>query len=183
MRLLGLLNLQGLAGLAAALALGIMLLVQKGETRHWQKQSGQFEQLYRAEQSAFARTVADYRAAAAAARAADRAAAERVRAEQRAINERTIDGYQARLAAARARARRLQFADAPPPADPCAGRAAPMPGLSAAACDTDQAAGQDRLPARDALIATEQAIQLDALIDWVKRQARIDPNAEPAAPR
>ena len=70
-----LLNIQGIAGIAAALALLAMLLVQKIETRHWRKQSGEFEQLYHAEQNAFVRTVADYRAAAAAARAADLAAA------------------------------------------------------------------------------------------------------------
>ncbi len=37
------LNLQGVAGLAAALALLALLLVQKGETRHWKKRSNQFE--------------------------------------------------------------------------------------------------------------------------------------------
>lgn len=183
MRLLGLLNMQGIAGLAGALALAVMLLVQKGETRHWRNQSGQFEQLYRAEQAAFARTVADYRAAAEAARAADRAAADRVRAEQQAINERTVHDYQTRLAAARDRARRLQLAAAAAPADPCGGRTAPVPGLSAAACGADQAAAQDRLPAGDALVATEQAIQLDELVRWVKRQAAVDPNAPASAAR
>jgi hypothetical protein len=52
-----------------------------------------------------------------------------------------------------------------------------MPGLSAAAGKSDQAAGEDRLPDGDALTATEQAIQLDELIKWVKRQWAIDPNA------
>lgn len=51
------LNGQGIAGLAASLALAVLLLVQKGDTRHWRKQSSQFEQLYRAEQTAFAGTV------------------------------------------------------------------------------------------------------------------------------
>ena len=45
MTFLRLLNIQGIAGLAAALVLGVMLLVQKGETRHWRRQSAQFEQL------------------------------------------------------------------------------------------------------------------------------------------
>ena len=176
MSIVRLLGPQGLVGLAAALALGAMLLVQKIETRHWRKRSGQFEQLYRAEQSAFARTVSAYRAAAEAARAADRAAAERVRAEQHAINERTVHDYEARLADARARARRLQLT-APTDSDSCHGRAAPMPGLPAAACGADQGAGQNGLPASDALLATEQALQLDALIGWVRNQAAIDPNA------
>jgi hypothetical protein len=51
-----------------------------------------------------------------------------------------------------------------------------VPKLSAAAGGAAQAAGQDRLPAPDALTATEQAIQLDELIKWVKAQAEVDPN-------
>jgi len=64
-----LLNIQGIAGIAAALALLSLLLAQKLETRHWRKQSGQYEQLYRAEQGASAQTVASYRAATEAAEA------------------------------------------------------------------------------------------------------------------
>lgn len=177
MRLLGLLNIQGLAGLAAAAALAVLLLAQKIETRHWRKQSGQFEQLYHAEQDALARTVANYRAAAEAARAADKAAADRVRAEQRAINERIAHDYEARLAVLRDRAGRLQPGVAAPRTDSCRGGAAPMPGLPPAACRSAAIPGQDGLPASDAVIATAQAIQLDELIDWVRRQAAIDPNA------
>ena len=176
MRLLGPLNVQGFAGLAAAAALVVLLLIQTGETRHWRKQSGQFEQLYHAEQDAFARTVANYRAAAEAARAADKAAADRVRAEQRAINERITHDYEKRLAVLRDRTGRLRSAAAAAGADPCRRGTAPMPGVPAAACPAAAGAGQDRLLAEDAVIATEQAIQLDALIQWVKRQAAIDPN-------
>jgi hypothetical protein len=169
--ILRLLNPQGIAGLAVAICLALLLLLQKGETRHWKKQSGQFEQLYRDEQSAFAGTVANYRAAADAARAADRAAAERVAAEQRAINERTEDEYEARLADARARARRLQLETRTAAADSGSGGSPAMPGLPAAAGQPPQASGQDGLP--DALTATEQAIQLDELIKWVKPQAAV----------
>lgn len=168
-----LLGPQGIAGLAASLCLAILLVIQKGETRHWRKQSGQYEQLYRGEQAAFAATVANYRAAALAARAADLAAAERVRAEQRAINERTANDYEARLAGARARAGRLRVEAEPAAADPGRGGAAPVPGLSAPASGTAQGPAQDRLPADDALTATEQAIQLDELIKWVKEQAGV----------
>ena len=45
--ILRLLNAQGIAGLAASLCLALLLVLQKGETRHWKKQSSQFEQLYR----------------------------------------------------------------------------------------------------------------------------------------
>jgi hypothetical protein len=170
-----LLNAQGILGLAGSLALGVLLLVQLGETRHWKKQSASFEQLYRNEQSAFAATVAHTRAAAERARAADLANAERVAAEQRLINERTADDYEKRLAAARVAAERLRVA-AEAAADPRAGGSPRLPGLPAAPAGIAHAPGQDRLHPSDALTATEQAIQLDELINWVRRQAAIDPN-------
>jgi hypothetical protein len=173
--ILRLFGIQGIAGLVVALCLGLLLALQKGETRHWKKQSGQFEQLYRGEQAAFAGTVANYRAAAETARAAGRAAAERVAAEQRAVSERINDDYQNRLAAARAAADRLRV-QSRPAADPGSGRSASVPGLSIAAGGSHQAAREDGFPAEDRLTATEQAIQLDELIKWVKAQARIEPD-------
>jgi hypothetical protein len=177
MMLLRMLNWQGIAGIAASLCLAVLLALQKGETRHWRKQSGQFEQLYRAEQSAFATTVASYRAAAETARAADRAAAERVAAAQRAINERTIHDFEARLAVARASADRLRR-EAGAATDPGSGGSPPVPGLSASPGQSPQAAGNG-FSLADRLVATEQAIQLDELINWVRRQAAVDPNSDP----
>src|SRR5438270_13709387 len=107
--ILKLLNWQGMAGIAASLALAILLIVQKGETHHWKKASAGFEQLYRQEQAAFATTVANYRSAADQARAADRANLQRIAAEQQIINERTANDYETRLAAARAAAQRLRL--------------------------------------------------------------------------
>ena len=173
--ILRLLNWQGIAGIAASLTLGVLLLIQKAETRHWKKESASFEQLYRQEQAAFATTVADYRGAATQARAADESNAERVAVEQRAINERTDHDYEARLAAARAAAQRLRLA-AQTPADRGARGDAPVPGLPAAASGSAQAADEDRLPRSDALVATEQAIQLDELIKWIREQAAVNPN-------
>ena len=170
------LNIQGIAGIAAALALLALLLVQKAETRHWRKQSGQFEQLYQGEQAASARTVANYRAAAEAARTADLAAAQHVRSEQQAIDERIANDYETRLAAARARAEQLRIAAGAAAADSCGRRASSVPALPAAPCGAAETAGQGRLPPTDALIATEQALQLDALIRWVRAQAGVDPN-------
>jgi hypothetical protein len=179
---LRLLGWQGIAGLAGALALSILLVMQKLETRHWEKQSASFEQLYHQEQSAFATTVASYRAAAELARAADQANVARVVADQSAINERTANDYEGRLAAARAEYQRLRLQpDAAE--DPGLGRSAPLPSLSTAARSPAQTAGQDRLPQSDALIATEQAIQLDELINWVKAQAAVDPNSPSATGR
>jgi len=177
--ILRLLNAQGIAGVVVGLALAMLLVVQKAETGHWKKQSGQFERLYRDSERVLATVVADTRAAAAAARAADEANAARVAAEQRAINERTKDDFENRLAGARARAavlaERVRLA-AGGPADPGAGGTAPMPGVPASTRSAAQAAGENRLPRSDRLIATEQAIQLDELIKWVRRQAKVDNN-------
>ena len=175
--ILRLLGWQGIAGLALSAALGLLLVLQKADARHWKKRSAGFEQLYDRQRSAFETTVASYRAAAADARAADQANANRVRAAQRAINERTDHDYQTRLAAARAAAasvasRGLRGADAEP--DPSARRGASVPGLSAASGGAAETPGQDGLSPQDALTATEQAIQLDELITWVRRQAAID---------
>ena len=177
MSLLRLVNIQGIAGIAIGLVLAVLLVVERGETRHWQKQSGHFEQLYTSEQAALAGTVANYRAAAQQAQASDKANAERVATEQHSINERTKDDFQARLAAARSLAQRLRVEDAAAAADPRGRAGAAVPRLSAPAVGPAQAAGQDRLPLADGEIATEQAIQLDELIKWTKKQAAVDPNA------
>ena len=170
-----LLNWQGMAGIAASIALAILLVVQKGETHHWKKASAGFEQLYREEQSAFATTVANYRAAADQARAADQANAVRVAAEQRTVNERTDHDFATRLAAAHAAAQRL-YVGSQAAADPGARASASVPGLSAPARGPAQAPGEDRLSDADALTATDQAIQLDELIKWIKAQAAVDNN-------
>jgi hypothetical protein len=173
--ILRLLNWQGIAGLAATLGIGLLLIGQKIETAHWKKQSASFEQLYHQQQSALATTVANARAAADQARAADQANATRVTAEQRDINERTANDFESRLAAARADAQRLRL-QPQTAADPSASRNAPVPGLSASPRGPAQGAGQNGLPPSDALTATEQAIQLDELIKWVRAQGAVDSN-------
>jgi len=178
--ILKLLNWQGIAGIALSLALGVMLAIQKGETHHWKKASAGFEQLYRQEQAAFTTTIANFRSAADQARAADKANLTRVAAEQQTINERTANDYEARLGAARAAAQRLRL-HPETAADPGSGRSASMPGLSAAASGAARAADQDGLPPSDALTATEQSIQLDELIKWVRGQAKVDNNAPAVA--
>ncbi|HEY4071384.1 MAG TPA: hypothetical protein VGM04_07505 [Sphingomicrobium sp.] len=177
MSFLRLIGIQGIAGIAVSLALGILLLIQKGETRHWKKESARFERLYGEEQAALAGTIANYRAAANAARAADQANLERVAAKQRSINERTSDDYETRLAAARTLAQRLRGQAATAATDSRAGGATPVSGLSAPAPGPAETAGKDGLPDPDRLLATEQAIQLDELIKWVQKQSAIDPNA------
>ena len=171
------LNPQGIAGLAASICLGLLLILQKGETRRWRMESARYEALHRSEQAAFAQTVAGYRAAAERARADDLANAERVAVQQNMINERTKNDFEARLANARAAAGRLRDREAA--ADPGARGSPPLPRLSAPSGGAAEVAGEDGLS--DRLLATEQAIQLDELIRWVKRQAAVDPNGERAA--
>ena len=175
--ILRLLNWQGIVGIAVAFTLLVMLTVQKLDAAHWEKQSDKFERLYQQEQAAFALTTANYRAAAVQAQLADKANAERVAADQGSINERTKNDFEARLAAARSLAQRLRGETAGSTADSRSSASAPVPGLAAPAGGIAEATGQDRLPRSDALTATEQAIQLDELIHWIRRQHAIDPNA------
>lgn len=175
MAFLKLLNIQGMIGIVAALCLSVMLIGAKLDARRWHKQSDRYEKLYRGEASAHAGTVANYRAAAEQARAADKANAERVKTEQAAINKESTNDLQARLADARARFERLRR-DAQAAANPGGGGTAPVPGVPAGPGRAGETAGENRLSDADALIATEQAIQLDELIKWVKRQAGVEPS-------
>jgi len=168
------LNLQGMLGIAASLLLLGLFVTKAVEARHWHKQSGRFEQLYLGEQSARAQTVANYRAAAETARAADLANAGRVAAAQRIISERTTNDLETRLADARARALRLQLTGRTPAAAGGGPRAAAVPGVGPASGQTGGAAEESGLSPDDALLATEQAIQLDELIKWVTGQAAVD---------
>lgn len=56
-----------------------------------------------------------------------------------------------------------------------------MPVLADAAGGSSEAARKDGLPAADRLLATEQAIQLDELIKWIRAQAKVDNNASTVA--
>ena len=185
--ILRLLNWQGIAGLAVPIALLGLVVAQAIDARHWHKSSDRFEQLYGEQQLALAQTTAAYRAATDRARAEDRANAARVTAEQQTINDRTQHDFETRLAAARAAAARLasdRLRAGAAAADPGSGGTAPVPGLSPRPGSAPQAAGDDRLPESAALTATEQAIQLDELIAWVREQAAVDPNTarEPVHP-
>ena len=174
MMLLRLLNPQGIVGIATSLCLALFLVLQKGETSHWRKQSGAYEQRYRDQLTAFTRTVADYRAAAETARVADQANIARVNARQHAISERTEHDFEARLAAARSLAQRLRRETRTTTADPGTRGTTPVSVLPASSGGIARPTGENGLSAEDALTATDQAIQLDELIEWVKAQAAID---------
>jgi hypothetical protein len=173
------LNLQGMIGIAVSLLLLTVFLVKAGEARHWRKQSARYQQLYLVEQGSRAQTIANYRAAAETARKEDLAHAGRVAAEQRTISERTTHDLETRLADARARALRLQLGARPAAAAVGTGRATAVPAPGATPGPADRAAAEDGFHLADRLLATEQAIQLDELIKWVKGQAAVDANADP----
>lgn len=158
--------------LGGALALAALLWLIRSRDQ-WRDEARANESLFHAEQAAHAATVANYRAAADQARSADAANVARVKSEQARINERTADDYENRIAAARALADRLRGEARSAATNPGTGRAAAVPHLPAAAESAAQAAGEDGLPRSDALTATEQAIQLDELIKWVKAQSAI----------
>lgn len=141
-------------------------------------QARHFKKLYVSEQTAHKLTVANYRAAAAKAQADATANAKRVLTEQQQITQEVSSDYQKQLADVRARADalRVRLASAGNPRGADAGRASQVP---APAGRPDAAPAQDRLPAEgwaleDRVIATEQALQLVALQDWVRKQAEVD---------
>jgi hypothetical protein len=166
--------------LAGAVAVAALLwLIQSRD--HWRDKARANAQLFRAEKAAHAATVVNYRAAAERARREDAENLARVEAEQARINERTAHDFESRIAAARARADELRFEAATAAADRGSGGAAPVPRLPAAPERAPETAREDQLPEPDALIATEQAIQLDELIKWARRQAAVAQDGEPEA--
>lgn len=118
-------------------------------------------------------TVANYRAAASQAHIEDAANVDRVKREQAAINERTKTSYEARLADARARADRLR-SHPDTAANPGSRSDAGLPGSPGSSSGTPGPAAEDGLSPDDRLIATEQAIQLDELIKWVRQNLTVD---------
>ncbi len=140
--------------------------------------------LHEAEQLAHLGTIANFIDASNEAQRQAEANAARVKAEQETITNATLANHRADLAALRARFDRLR-ARAAATADPRRPDAAGLPVAGDAAARADEAADQDRLPAAgglsldDALIASEQALQLNALIDWLEAQSAVRFNPEP----
>jgi hypothetical protein len=170
---------RGCIGIVGILALSVMLAIRTGEAHHWKKQFGIEQQAFATEHAAFTQTVANYRAAALQARIADAANSARVTGKYSVINKDRTDALTSRLADARALDQRLR-SNAKGPANLGGGRAAPVSGLSDPGPALTQASGQDGLPHSDALIATEQAIQLDELIKAVHQLERVDVNGQNA---
>jgi len=163
--------------LGAAVAVGALLwLVQSRD--HWRDEARANAGLFHAEQAAHSATIANYRAAADQARREDAANLARVKAAQAQITERTANDYESRIASARADALRLREQAGSAATDPRASGGAQVPRIPAPAGGASETAGEDRLPQSDRLLATEQAIQLDELIKWVRAQAAVPVNVE-----
>jgi hypothetical protein len=151
------------------------------------------ERMLTVEEIAHAATVRNYIDASDKAQADAVANAARVKAEQERITDATVRTYRADIDRLRARFDRLRAADGlrsgAPRTDPGRADAAGLPGSGDAAARTAGAAAQDRLPAPgslnldDALIASEQALQLQALIDWITAQSALRFTPEAPEPR
>jgi hypothetical protein len=179
MALLKLISPEGWAGIVVSLALGTLLAVQTVKTHYWHAQSDRFEWQYQHEFEAAATNRAAWRQAAVAAERADAANKARVEAEQTTINQQRGSSYEERIAAARARAGSVPHS--PSGDHQGSSGTAPVRAVPAAPGSPAQAPGEDGLS--DALIATEQAIQLDELIKWVRQQHAVEVNGrQQAAP-
>jgi len=141
-----------------------------------------------AERREHQQTKTDYRGAQVEAARLEQTRLDRVKAEQQEITDAVEADYRRQLAGLHARAERLREELRTRAGAAGAGRGIEMPGLPAAGSGSAEAAGDPGFPAafdrdpaeqleRD-VIATEQAIQLNALIDWLLKQHAIDPNAD-----
>ncbi|MBN9504938.1 MAG: hypothetical protein J0I69_02835 [Altererythrobacter sp.] len=189
------LGFRGAAALVLAIALVALMLradAISADRDTWHDAARQLATDVLNERAAHQATKETYRRAQAEAARLDAERLARVQSEQQEITDAITADYRARLADARAVAQRLrdQLARAGErAAGPGGGE--PVPATGATAGGAAEAAGDNRLPiCRTAplledertlspldldwrLTATEQAIQLDALIDWVERQAAV----------
>lgn len=176
---------------AAIVALGCLCAFQ---TIHripsLKREVSQADDALAAEKRAHRTTITSFEMATAEAERQAQANVERVRAEQTAITREVVDDYETRIADARRRAGELERMYVV--AARSGARRAEAAGVSrprTTTDGTDAPTGQDRLPSSDpgepgelslgdALLATEQAIQLDALITWVEQQTQVQNAAE-----
>ena len=155
----------------------------------WIKTAGEFERERNAERISHTQTKTRYRIAQFEASRLEQERLADVQTRQQEITDAVEQDYQARLAAARARAEQLRHELRTRSAAGGASRDLAVSGVPDTAGAFDGATEDPELPALAAgaagqlerdLTATEQAIQLDALIDWVEQQAAIDPNQSPS---
>jgi hypothetical protein len=134
----------------------------------WRANNGLHDTI-KAERARYAEMVANFRDAQAKAELAQKANLARVAIQQRNITDETLDDYNRRVADLRERYKRLLAQG-----NRSASGNPDLPTIPDATSGIDEAPKQDGLPAADALTASEQALQLDALITWVERQAKVE---------
>jgi len=152
-------------------ALVLVIAVLIGINAHVSKQRDAAKQEAAQARAALAQQEADVLAKTAAAQAADQAHAKAVEAAQDKVTDDAIQPYRQQLADLDARYKRLLANSAK--ANPGGGGAASVPSVSDASGRADGAAVEDRLPASDALIASQQALRLQALQAWVRGQQAV----------
>ena len=166
------LGLKGSILLAVVALLGGMLTLEKLSHADTRGNLAQMTTRYQAEAAAHRQTVLTYRAAAEKARREDAENKLRVERQRKLETERITRDYQARLADARARYERLR--DQPKVGtNPRAPGAAPVPGVPGPASGADDPAAEDGFSLLDRLIATEQAIRLEGLQQWIRSMQRV----------
>lgn len=189
---------------APFVAVTVLLLVHscvleprlRGEIADAEKAQSDAEDALDAEKAAHAQTSVNHKLAVAEAERLDRANVKRVKAEAATESKEIVDDLEIRLTDARRRAadadRRLRGQANAAATRTGSGTAPRMPAVPAATGATGQAAGDSGLSTapvsgptdgamsiNERLIATEQALQLDALIQWVNAMTAIDVNGPP----
>lgn len=134
----------------------------------WRANNG-LEDAIKAERAAHVQTVANFKKAQADAEAKQAHNLARVAKAQKDVTDETLDDYNRRVADLRERYKRLQSQG-----NRSATRDPDLPAVPGTAARLDEAPRENGLPSPDALIASEQALQLDALITWNERQAKIE---------
>ena len=159
-------------GVIGALLIALALLwIGKGMT---ERQNGRLKSELSQAETLIEQERALARSRAAQAKAEDQAHAARVERGQDHVSQEVSNDYQTRLDDLRRRYDALRLHAAAPAADPNGGGAKAMPPIPVAARGADGAAGEDGLSDGDALIASEQALRLKALQDWVRGQESVE---------
>jgi len=134
----------------------------------WRANNG-LEDAVKAERNAHEETVANFRDAQAKAELAQKANLARVSIQQRTITDETLDDYNRRVADLRERYKRLLAQG-----NRSTSGSSDLPAVPGRPAAVDAKARENGLSPQDALIASEQALQLDELITWVERQSKVE---------
>jgi len=156
-----------IAGGVGALVLVTLLLIAKGDARH-------YKALWQQEQAAHQLTIANYKTAAAEAARMDQANIVRVQTEQQAITEKVTNDYQSKLADSASRYDRLRAKASGYLSHPAS------PGLPASPETTCLAVSGATCEAIPTLLleAQRNTDQLLALQAWVTAQSAVDTNGD-----